>query len=426
MSKYYASMNAAYSPPIASAAGIKHGITIGQRVAPIVPLAAVLYNFLLCFVNTKISGIGPSIAVAAEIVLIGIAIGLVWNRSSTMYAILLLLAAYFYAVMVYRSEFDPKIIRDILIPIVFFFLGCSLGTLKGGDRLVTILILITLGAALFEWLAVDTYVRYFDVSNYYIARGTADADQQQSFDQYNQGFFNSTRFDNRTLLPFLGNHRVSGIFLEAPSVGNFAAIAFAWVLLRDRQRFWALIAKTFILVALVALADARFGLYFSIFTLLLPLIRPTALFVAPFLAMAGLVTYAGVAGNEAFSNDMLGRFSYAGEILSGINSLQVFGLQVSDITSGVRFASDPVTDSAYTYLIVKFGILGAAAIWALFIYSPAADKNAARFKTVIAFYYILALTIAASVFTIKTAALLWFLYGTLNNPHRDVRYTAYK
>ncbi len=398
--------------------------TLGQWLTPVVTLAAVLYNFVLCFVNTKLFGISPSIVISAEIALIGIALGLVCYRNSTLYAILLLLAVYFYGVMVIRSEFDAKIIRDILIPIAFFFLGRGLGSLRSANRLVTALIFIAFGAAIFEWLALGTYLNYFDVSRYYIARGTATEEEHQYF----QGFFNSTRFANRTLLPFLGDHRVSGVFLEAPSVGNFGTIVFAWMLLRDRKRSLAFIAKTGAIVAIIVLADARFGLFFCLLTFVLyfisPVIRPTVLFIAPFLAMIALVTYAGVEGREAFSNDMPGRFLYAGQILSGIDLPQVFGLQASDISTGVRFASDPVNDSAYTYVLVKLGILGAAALWGLFVYAPVPDMDAWRFKTVVAFYYILVLTIAASAFTIKTAALLWFLYGTLNNPNRSASHVA--
>jgi putative polymerase len=413
-------------PPTASAGRVQYGQTIGQWLAPIVPLAAVLFNFALCFANTRLWGISPGTVISAEIVLIGAALGLVWNRTFTSYAILLLLAAYFYAVMVLRSEFDPKIVRDIFIPIAFFFLGFTLASPRSADRLVTILIFIALGAALIEWLAEDTYVRYFDARDYYIARGTwveAAEDEYQTL----QNFFNSTRYQNRTLLPFLGDHRVSGIFLEAVSVGNFGAIAFAWVLLRDRKRFWALTAKTVAIVTLIVLADARFGLYFCILTLLLyfagPFIRPTMLFFAPFLVMAALVSSAGLVGKEAFSNDMMGRFLYAGHILSNIDASQVFGLQSSNIFTGMRFALDAVNDSAYTYLLVQFGIIGVVAIWALFIYSPVINNDAWRFKSVIAFYYILALAISAAVFTIKTAALLWFLYGTLNNQNRNVSST---
>jgi putative polymerase len=390
-----------------------------QWSAPVVTFAAVLYNFLLCFVNTTLLGIGPSTVISAEIVLIGLALGLVFNRTRTLYVILSLVAAYFYSVMLVRFEFDAKILRDILIPVAFFFLGCYLGSLRAADRLVTMLIYIALGAALFEWLAVETYLRYFDVSQYYTARGTATQQEHQYF----QGFFNSTRFDNRTLLPFLGDHRVSGIFLEAPSVGNFGTIVFAWLLLRP-EHLWPFVAKTAAIATIIVLADARLGLYFCILILplyvLSPIMRPTMFFVAPFLAMLALVIYAEAEVRDVFSNDMLGRFLYAGQLLSTIDFAQIFGLQASDISTGVRFASDPVNDSPYTYVLTKIGIVGAAALWALFIYTPVQGTDARRFKTVVAFYYIVVLTIAASVFSIKTAALLWFLYGTLNNHNRGV------
>jgi putative polymerase len=52
------------------------------------------------------------------------------------------------------------------------------------------------------------------------------------------------------------------------------------------------------------------------------------------------------------------------------------------------------------------------------VYTPPLDKDALRFKNFIAIYTVVLLTISASLFTVKTAALLWFLYGTLNNPNR--------
>jgi putative polymerase len=403
----------------------RYGDVIGKWLAPIITSAAVLYNFFLCFINTKLHSIGPSTVISVEIALVAIAFGLVWNRSRTLYVILVLLAAYFYIVMLIRFELDPKILRDVLIPIAFYFLGRHFGSVRCADRLVLVLLVIALGVALWEWLGVDAYLRYFNVSNYYIARGTADANQQQFFDQDYQGFFNSTRFDNRTLLPFLGNHRVSGIFLEAPSVGNFGAIVFAWILLRP-HRISVFIAKTVAIVTIIVLADARFGLYFCVIELLLyalsPAIRPTTLFVAPFLMLLALL-YVGVAEPKTIADDVAGRFAYAAQILTSIDPAQVFGLEPSVINGGVLFAMNRITDSAYTYVLVQIGIIGVVAIWALFIYSPVINNDAWRFKSVIAFYYILAMTISASVFTIKTAALLWFLYGTLNNQNRNVSST---
>jgi putative polymerase len=384
-----------------------------EWLGPVLTFSAVLYNCVLCFANTTLHTISPTVVISAEIILIGAALSVVWRRSFTLNGILVCFAAYFYTIMMMRSQFDPKILRDIMIPITFFFVGCNFGDLRLADRLVTLLIAAAVAGALFEWLAPSTYLHYFDVAHYYIDRGTANLEQHQ----YLGGFFNSTRFQNRTFLSFLGDHRVSGIFLEAPSVGNFCGIVFSWVLLRPKV-WWSFLLKTTAVLMLMVLADARFGLYFCGLVAVLyafsRFIPRALLFIGPFAAMLALVMYANTEGQQVFDNDMVGRFLYAGEILSKIDVAQVFGLSHSDIMTNASFASDPVNDSAYTYVLVEVGIVGAAALWALFVYSPVANRAAWRFKTAVAFYYILILTIAASAFTIKTAALLWFLYGTLN------------
>jgi putative polymerase len=391
----------------------------GRNFASAVTAATVLYNFLLCFVNTNLTGIGPSVVVSAEIAIIGLALGLVWYQSYILYSILVLFAVYFFAIMLARSEFDPKILRDLLIPIAFFFLGKCVGTREAADRLVSLLICVAFGAALFEWLTPDVYLHYFDVIGYYVARGTVSGVDAESAVVFGTGFFNSLRFDSRTLLPFLGDHRVSGIFLEAPSVGNFAAIVFAWILVRDRHSHWIFAVKLAIVGAIVVLADARFGLYFCVFTVLLyiatPYIRPTMLFIAPFLAILGLLTYAITSWNGIWDNTILGRFLYAGHILTTLDPWQVYGVVASNVKIGVSFAMNAVTDSGYAYALIKIGLFGMAGIWALFVYAPVPDKDTLFFRNFVAFYYIILLSISASVFTIKTAGLLWFLYGALHS-----------
>jgi len=385
-------------------------------LASVVVFGAVVFNMVLCFVNTKLLRVNVDVVVAAEIALIGMALGLIWYRAYSFYRILLLLTAYFFTVMVFRSSFDPKILRDFLIPIVFFFLGSYLGSFRSADRLVMLLIFLALGAALFEWLALNTYLHFFDVFHYYVERGTGTNLETDTAGLIIQGtnstaglFTNATRFDERTLLPFLGSHRVSGIFLEPVSVGNFGAIAFAWVLLRDRTRVWHLVAKLLAIATILVLADARFGVYLCLFTLALylvaPIIRPTMLFFAPFLMMIVLVMLAGANWLGTYNNTMTGRLLGGVGSLASLDPWQVLGLQVGQVYG----------DSGYGYALVNVGLLGLAAIWALFVYAPTLNNDAWRYKNFIVFYIVFLLSISASLFTIKTAALLWFLYGTLNN-----------
>ena len=412
--------------PLAASASEPAGAQAAQSTLAItVVCATVLFNLVLCFVNTTLFGIGTNAVVATEIVLIGVALGITWYRSYTLYAILLASTAYFFAVMLIRSEFDPKIARDFLIPLVFFFVGNQLGSLRLADRMVTLLIVIALGVAAFEWLALDTYLHYFDVIHYYLARGTEQTLESDSAaglfikgsDSAAGLFVNATRFGERTLLPFLGEHRASGIFMEPVSAGNFGAIAFAWVVLRDRSRVWIFAAKILAIATILVLADARFGFYVCIFTLVIylaaPVTRPTMLFLAPFLAAVALLTYAYVDPKQGWDNSIVGRFLSSGRSIATLDGWQALGLRVSEV-----FTSGYAGDSGYGYVLAKVGLVGLAAFWALFVYAPSSDPNAQRFRNFIAFYVVSLLTISASLFSIKTAALLWFLYGTLNIPRR--------
>ena len=417
-------MTTVWNSSAVSAAEPNYAQATGRMLAPLVVFAAVLLNFGLCFVNTNVFGINPRIMILSEIFLIAMAFSLIWYRSTVLYIFFLVLSLYFFSVMLVRSDFDPKIIHDFLIPFVFFFLGYYLGSIQSCDRLVTLLILIAIGSALFEWLALNTYLHYFDVIRYYTARGSETNLQTDSAlvirgtDTAAGLYVNGTRFEERTLLPFLGSHRVSGIFLEPVSVGNFGAIAFAWVLLRDRDRIGPLIAKSFAIATILVLADARFGFFFCIFTLLLylaaPIIRPTLLFLAPFLFIIGLVAF----GQEAPSSELAGRLTHTAHSLVELDPWEVFGLKISD-----AFAGGYSGDSGYGYILVNVGLVGLTAIWALFAYAPVFNRDAWRFKVFIAFYAASLLTISASLFTIKTAALLWFLYGTLNNQRETAKGT---
>jgi putative polymerase len=410
-------MTTVWNSPVVSAVEPNYPQAIDRTLAPLVVFAAVVLNFGLCFINTNVFRLNPGLMILSEIVLIAMAFSLIWYRTTVLYIFLLVLSLYFFSVMLVRSDFDPKIMRDFLIPFVFFFLGYYLGSVRSCDRLVTVLILLALGSALFEWLALNTYLHYFDVFRYYVARGSelpADSALVIKGDDTAGLFVNGTRFQDRTLLPFLGTHRISGMFLEPVSAGNFGAIAFAWVLLRDRGRIGPLIAKSFAIATILVLADARFGFFFCIFTLLLylaaPIIRPTILFLTPFLLVIGLVAF----GQEAPSSELAGRLTHTAHSLVELDPWQVFGLKISD-----AFAGGYAGDSGYAYLLVQVGLVGLTAIWALFVYAPIFDRDAWRFKIFIAFYAVALLSISASLFTIKTATLLWFLYGTLNNQEKD-------
>lgn len=76
------------------------------------------------------------------------------------------------------------------------------------------------------------------------------------------------------------------------------------------------------------------------------------------------------------------------------------------------------SDSGYTYTMVKIGLAGFMGMWFLFVFAPARDLDSWRYRMFAAVYLTLLLIISNSVYSIKTAALLWYLVGALDAPVR--------
>lgn len=376
----------------------------GARMARLVVIAALLFNLALAIANANGFPIREIHVVAAELVIVGAAFLLVWNRGEVFYVIAAALGGWLVFAMVMRMQFDPKVLRDAFIPVLFYLLGRYRGSPESGDRLVAAAIAVVLAGALFEWLFLDAFLRYVDVIGYYVARGSVEASQAGEEPGL---FISGLRFEGRTLLPFLGEHRVSSVFLEPVSLGNFGPIVFAWVLLRDRRRPLALAVKTAAILLLLVLGDARFGIYLCAAVVLAylaaPVVRPGLVFAAPFLAIVGLLAYAGMNAGAPWDNSITGRLLFSGQLLSTLDAGQALGLAPTTVD---------FVDSGYATMLSQFGLFGAAGMWAVYVFgAPAEAPDSWRYKLFVCLYLILLLSISTSLLTIKTAALLWFLAG---------------
>jgi putative polymerase len=392
-------MSATLALPEAASPG-----TAGARMARLVVIGTLLFNLVLAIANAQGFPIREIHVIAAELLLVGMAFLLIWNRGEVFYVIAAALGGWLVFAMVMRMQFDPKVLRDAFIPILFYLLGRYHGSPESGDRLVNAAIALVLAGALFEWLFLDAFLRHVDVIGYYVARGSVEA--SQAGDEPGL-FISGLRFEGRTLLPFLGEHRVSSVFLEPVSLGNFGPIVFAWVLMRDRHRPLALVVKTAIIMYLLVLGDARFGIYLCAAVVLAylaaPVVRPGLVFAAPFLAIVGLLTYAGMNVGAPWDNSITGRFLFSGQLLSTLDIGQAMGLSRTTVD---------FVDSGYATMLSQFGLFGATGMWALYVFgAPAETPDSWRYKLFVCLYLILLLSISTSLLTIKTAALLWFLAG---------------
>ena len=84
----------------------------------------------------------------------------------------------------------------------------------------------------------------------------------------------------------------------------------------------------------------------------------------------------------------------------------------TSVVIGVEATDGFTADSGMAYTLTKFGLLGFPALWALFVLQPLRSARAWGFHSTMIIYLMLIMMISNSFFSIKTAALMWFLTGT--------------
>ncbi|MCO6185304.1 hypothetical protein [Rhizobium sp. L1K21] len=372
---------------------------------------ALIFNFLLTYVNTRLFPVTAQMVILCELTLISLALFAAAGRGMGLYVVLGVFISYMLFLMVVQGSSDPKPIRDALIPIVFIFAGLRLASPRLANLLVIVAVPLTIAIGLFEYLDTDRYLDYFNVLGFYLAKGAVQLDEV--FGQTRGLFISGMRPEPRTILPFLGQHRVSSIFLEPVSAGNFGAIAYAWALFSTKMRFRYLVMAG--ALAIVSFADARFGLLTCIVvTVGYPfyhMVPRQIWLLVPFIILAAFVTFGIATGADGGDNGVAGRLSVTSALLIKLPINVVLGLETTD-----QF----VADSGFAYTLTQFGIFGFIGLWAAFVFIPSKSRRGWIFHSMIIIYFLMLLLISNSGYSIKTGALMWFLLGTaLGTPYDD-------
>jgi putative polymerase len=213
----------------------------------------------------------------------------------------------------------------------------------------------------------------------------------------------------RTILPIIfGSHRASSVFMEPIALGNFAVIVLAWGLSKPLPDIGK--GSFFVLAALltITLCDSRFGLLMTavlVASRCVPLPILSRLAPAfPFLILSVLLSLAWYF--PTIGDNLHGRVSASGNALFQFDMAYLLGL-------GHPLPS--FADMGYAYLLSRFGApLSIALIFTLFLI-PVSDPRGVRFRAMIVLYIFASLAISGtSVFALKTAGLMWFLFGVLS------------
>ncbi len=376
-------------------------------------LAATLFNLTLCFLSTKhVMAAGSTQVIAIEMAIIMATLlaarNLVGEAAVQMSIVAVVCLV---ALKLINTDIDLKILHDLAIVLVFYLVGrvCPASL---ANRLVGVLLTLVIAIGLVEWLLPTVFESMFDIWGYYLDKGALDA---STVNYSNTKLFISGQRSadaGRTLLPAVfGIHRISSVFLEPVSLGNFAIICLAWLLSMPPRSTGMRVMLAMAVGLCVVFPDSRFAAAACIMMVLYrmtPFHRSSVVaFLLPIGAIVGLVIYGGQGHDigiapRLLDDDFSGRLLFSGQLLSSWTWRQWFGLAGSPIYTA---------DTGYAYAIVNLGLPLAVALWFAFAMAPVASRQGQTMRGMIALYITLSLCVGASVFSIKTGALCWFLYG---------------
>lgn len=368
----------------------------------------VLFNLVLCFLNTRVMSVSGAYVILCELALVGCALGYgarhIDRRKMYWLAVLYMQAMLLVVLSVAKEEILAKPLRDVLILPVFMLLGLSAYRLRFTPVLLALTGFVTL-VALYEALAVDSFLNWFNVRDYFIAKGAENDFSYTDTDLFVSGI----RPQGKFLFDF-GFHRVSSVFLEPVSLGFYGFIAGAYaVAAKDRmtrRQFAALLGMA---LFLIWISDGRMALGAL---LLLLFGRPVfarldhrfALLVFPALFLLSVAVYAG----EWMSTEGEGT---GARIHSTLSKLEKADLP---ILAGVSQFPDLTVDSALLDLINNHGLAGFLLFWlSPVLFGGRLPQEARVYLFGVSLFLALGFLFSAAIFTIKTAALLWFIYGYL-------------
>lgn len=388
------------------------GVSDSTVYAGFLLLAVVMHHWLLCLLHNK--GISVSVARVAmvEMVIYIACVPLLLARLSlrSLITVFVVLGACGVFALLRGGYFDAKAARDLMIPMVFFWAGRSFGQNgRSLDRPLLTIAAVVVVIGLVQAIVPNLYNSLFNTFNYYVSLGGINAASAQVSGQ--AVTLNGMRPEGigRTLLPqVLGAQRVSSVFLEPVSLGNFAVILLGWGLAKPwaqwRTSAWFIAAA----LVCVVLADSRFGFYM---TGLLVLLRLTLHgsghllgIVFPAIGAISLLLLANYMPSAG--DNLLGRMTVSGQFLLGFDQMSLLGLR--------DFATN-FGDMGYAYVFSRFSLLGAALMWICFYAMPLRDETARRFRTFMSAYMTLILCVSGtSLFALKTAGVMWFALGVLS------------
>lgn len=368
----------------------------------------VLFNFFLCFVNTAGIGISEAHVILCELVLVSLAAAYGFFRlDRERYFWLFVLIAQFFLICllsVLRDGLLIKSFRDVMFMPVFIALGLASAKVDFTKPLLWLSAFIA-AVAIFEAISLDAFTSFFNIRDYYIAKGY----DPSSFQYTTEDVFVSGIRPGGRFFPFpFEIHRISSVFLEPVSLGFYATISgFYFIAMKDLLPRGQVLLALFLTLLLIWLGDARMA--FASLVLVI-LCRPLFARLNHWLS---LLMFPAALAFGIFVVES-GLFNLGGEGLGAriLWTLEGLGKTTESQFFGVADYKIEMVDSGFLYLLGSQGIFGFLLYWLPPIFfKKKFSKEACIYWFGASLFLTFGLMISYAIFTIKTAALLWFGYG---------------
>jgi len=382
-----------------------------QWMPALIVIAAVLFNAVLAILNGHFVRVNQYFVVGTELLLVVTAHAIALSNFRPQMLRWYILIGALFAIAILRGlvlqDFDAKLFRDVLLIPTFILLGITFKP-RGLPTLIVLLVGIYAVFMVLEAVNTPAYASLFKIQDFYIdTRGFTEAN---FWNKDSPLFASAIRPDGR-FLDIVELHRLSSVFLEPVGSETFCIIVWTFICTCYNRLSRGVLVGLFITtLAMIVGTDGRLALVMSGIILVLCLIAPRlpralSFFYLPSIAasVALLVYLAALrydiddfGGRLAFSMHLLGQFDVA-ELLGVSNTL-------------LR----PAADAGLAYLILSQSLFGALLLWSFISLGSRQDTlPQIRYIHSTCLWLSLFMMVGAAFLTIKTAALLWFIYGSL-------------
>lgn len=373
---------------------------------------ALSFNAVLALVNAQVTPMPPAAVIAVEIGIVAaihVMALLAFRPEMRPWYALIVFLVLFGAFRGFGSEgVEVRFLRDAALIPTLVLLGMCF-RLKDLMRWILIVHAIVLVFMAMEALFTDFYSELFDIRTYYM--NTRGYQLSDFWNAESNLYVSASRPDERIYLPFLNLHRVSSIFLEPVSLGNYCAIITGLVcVLYHRFSRGALAFLILGNIALIIACDGRLALVCSVLLVLVSVFvrflpRRSAFLYLP-LAVFAAILVVEILGLPVGGDDFPGRIAHTVDLLQRYGIADYLGLADTHLSEAV--------DSGVAYLIITQSVLGLIVLWTFIALTSREETvEQRRLVHVVCLYLALNMLVSFSFISIKTAALLWAVYGVL-------------